>query len=882
MRGSQVRDEAFRSPRQKVRIPISTSRVLTRGRVFGLLDAAATSAGPGSMLHVCAPAGAGKTTVLAGWGRRIERTGAYVAWVALDSEDNDVILLWSAIVQALQISGAWPQDGAPDQATLAQRRSGATFVAAVVASLEMLTKPTFLILDAVEKLHSREALRSLNFLLRHIPATLHIVLATRFPPPLILPRLRLEGLLSEIGPESLTFTRDEARRLYENEGIELDSAELDLLMERTEGWAAGLRLAAIAVAGAPEPADLITDFTGDDRVVADYLAGEVLAHQPEPVRRFLLSTSVCGNLTADLASVLSGQENAGQILDRLQRANILVSHRGRGRPAYRYHPLLRGYLRAELSRRRPSAHRDLHRSAAEWFLAAGDPLHALKHGIAANDDKLVTMVIGKHGLQQVLDGKASTLRCVLETAPAHVLARPSVALVAAAAALDVGDVSAADRCVHQMNDLGHPPRSQRLRALNATVRLHRARMRGGVREALNAMTTTRAGETGDLDLDLLTLMNRGIAPGGAARQETATEDLWHALHLATDQQHSAAVVQCRAYLAAAAAVEGDLAQVRAQVTSGIDSARAHGWQNTSRCAYLYIWLAAEAYQRLDRKRARKYSLLAVDLMPEQTDASVELFTLILRAAITFDTADAPHDVVAAIRRHWLRLNGQDLSHMLCAYTAPTELRMALRVGEYAWAAEVLERLDNLLPPCGEHALLQALLQAHKGKVNSARRLLAPVVNGQLPAVVAHTVQDAWLLEAHLSEHSGDHQGSHEAIVHALAMAEPQHVLRPFLDGGRTVRALLSQGTGRFGRLERFATTVVDVLPASAVGPTDGLTDRELTLLAELPSMQTTGEIAEALFVSINTIKTHLRGIYRKLGVNHRRDAITVARRRGLL
>jgi LuxR family maltose regulon positive regulatory protein len=208
--------------------------------------------------------------------------------------------------------------------------------------------------------------------------------------------------------------------------------------------------------------------------------------------------------------------------------------------------------------------------------------------------------------------------------------------------------------------------------------------------------------------------------------------------------------------------------------------------------------------------------------------------------------------------------------------------MALQVGEYTWAVDVFERAQSLLPPCGEHALLHAMLQAHKGRLSSARRLLAPVINAEVPAMVPLTTIDAWLLETHLADRSADDQRAHEALLQALALAEQQRAVRPFLEAGPALRSMLARQAGRFGRLERFAETVLGALPSPSSGPHDALTDREQALLVELPSMRTAEEIADTMFVSVNTVKTHLRGIYRKLGVNQRRDAITTARRHGLL
>jgi LuxR family maltose regulon positive regulatory protein len=222
------------------------------------------------------------------------------------------------------------------------------------------------------------------------------------------------------------------------------------------------------------------------------------------------------------------------------------------------------------------------------------------------------------------------------------------------------------------------------------------------------------------------------------------------------------------------------------------------------------------------------------------------------------------------------------SPVLAAYLAPACQRMALRMGDHAWAVELLEWTASLPLPRGEHLLLHANLQACDGKTSSAQRLLQPILCGKVQTAVVPTLVDAWLLEAQLAHRVADTHRAHEALTQALAIAAPHHTLRPFHEAGESIRTVLANGIGRFGQLESFAATVLDTLPASAPTLIDGLTERERDLLVELPSMRTVEEIAESLFVSVNTVKSHLRGIYRKLGVNRRRDAVAVARQRGLL
>lgn len=864
----------------KVRIPATAATVLVRERLHLLLDAAVegTDVGP-SVTVVSAPAGTGKTTMLATWARqRIHRSGARVAWVSLDTEDNDPALLWTAILRALEVADA----GGTDELTPPVGEPYAPFLATLIASVERLSKPVVLVLDGVHDLAADDAVRTVNFLLRHSPATMPVVLITRFPPPLIIPRLRLEGRLREIGPDNLTFTAAEARLAYARDGVRLTEKELALLMERTEGWAAGLRLAAMSLEEARPPGELIKNLTGDDHMVAEYLIGEVVARQEEEVQQFMFATCVCRTFTARLAAELSQQENAGQHLDWLERTGVLVATRDRTGRSYRYHPLLRGYLRAELGRRQLSAMHQLHRTATRWYLAAGDQLRAIEHAGAARDDDLLTHLVAKFGLAQVLDGNPHRLRRVLDGARPHVLSRPSVALVAAATALDLGDLLAADRFLRTVDEAAHSLRTQRLRTFRATIEVHRGRLRGDAGDALAALKSTRAGKTGDLDVDMFTLLHRGVAVAWTGRHRAAEADLRQALHLAETQRRDVVRLQCETHLAAVAAVDGDLSAMGARARAALALAEDRGWADTSRCSFTYALLCADAYERAEDERARRFATLATDLLAGPVDPSIELFVRTIAAMVEFDTADDPHQVVTTLREHWQRCGGRTVAPTLVAYTAPAHQRMALQVGEYPWAAEVLQQVENLLGESGEQVLLRALLYAHKGKVGLTRRLIAPVLDRQVHVVSPSTPVHAWLLEAHLAARCDDHHRAHEALVVALSMTAPHEALRPFRDAGQSVRALLANGTGRFGRLDAFAAKVLAALPAAVPDPTDGLTEREQALLTELPSMRTAEEIAHTMFVSVNTVKTHLRGIYRKLGVSHRRDAITVARRRGLL
>ncbi|MEV0680037.1 LuxR C-terminal-related transcriptional regulator [Actinosynnema sp. NPDC050436] len=857
----------------KLRAPATAPVPVPRDRLLDALDEHTSGAHrPPPLTAVCAPAGAGKTTLLALWVRRLAERRAVdplapcPAWVTLDQHDNDPRHLWSAVREALAGAGC-----------AALPPAGAGFPEALIAASDTITTPVCLVLDDVHELTAPDAVRGLALLARHTPDRLRLVIASRTPPPLHLSRLRVEGRLREVRAVELAFTAAEAAVLLGNHGIEPAPDELDVLLRRTEGWAVGLRLAAMSLTTRGRPA-----FPADDRTVADYLNEEVLDHHPEHVRRFLLSTSVCDAVTPDLAAALSDRCDSGEILDRLDRTNALVSRVDQPGQWYRVHPVLRAFLDGELARTRPPARRRLHRVAAEWHRDHGRPLTALEHALSADHRDLAGDLVERTGLGVVLRGDGDRLHELLGRLPGHLTARPGVALVAATAALEACDVTAADRALERMDESPRLLRSDALRAFHAGVLAQRHRFPDPPPAPSDGLGRPPVGRSGDGDLDVLVLLSHGIAALRRGARTRAEEGLRRALDLALRGGLDYAALHCQVQLAVLAAARGELPLVEERARHAVEFAAERRWAARPAVIMAYVLLGLRSHLRHDRERAARFARLATDHLSEGADTTTGLAARSLHAVVTFDDADDPHAVVAELRRRWGAADDRSVAAPLLAYVAPTAQRMALRVGELGWAVELAERASAALGAGGETALLQAVVQAHRARSGQARRLLEPLLRGEVRAVAATTRVDAWLLEAVLVDRAGDRHRAHEALAKALALAEPLGVVRPFVDAGTPVRDLLGVGVGRFGRLDRFAGSVMPALPAQASGHVDPLTNRELDLLVELPSMRTTEEIADSMYVSVNTVKTHLRGIYRKLGVSQRRDAVVVARQRGLL
>jgi LuxR family maltose regulon positive regulatory protein len=859
----------------RLRIPAVAATSVDRPRLLAVLDDERGCAGPRPVTTVIGPAGAGKTTLLATWAVQ-QGNASRVAWVTLDAGDNDPARLWRAVREALLPSGNGSA-GAPSPADSASYGSLSALLAAVSAARASVC----LVLDEADHLRDPDALRDLEVLVRQTPDNLRLILAARSKPRLHLSRLRLEGRLLEIGMPELAFTRTEAESLFAHHRLPLAPDELDLVVGRTEGWPAGLRLAAMSLADDDTRPAKLAAFPAEDPAVVDYLTEEVLGSYSHDVHLFLRVTSICDVVSADLAAALTGRVDSGEILDSLDRGNALVDRTNEPGGWYRYHPVLRSVMRAELERRQLGAPRELHRTAAEWFRDFGRPLDALQHAVAAGHRDLIDELVRVHGLQEILSGRAEPLHRLLSDLPAGIPARPFTSLVAAAAALDVCDVPAADRYMSTVDGTIEPADPGQVRTLSANVTMHRARLDGQAArppDALESATDT----SGDPDLDTLTLLNKGTAILGLGDNGQAEQLLRQALRLATEGHRDHAVLLCLIQLAAVCGARGELSRMDEQAAGAIQYATERGWSRNPHCAPAYTMRSAQAYLRLDHYQAKKFSALAKEVLPPGVQPPAALAALTLDAIIALDGAEIAHAAADTVRDRWRRLGSSQVAPQLIAYMAPTAQRIALRAGWQDWAADVVEQVETRLGSSAEQALLLAELQASRAKLGQARNLLAPALSGDAPPVAVTTSIDAWLLEASLLGRTDDWHRAHGAVTKALSLAEPISALRPFRDAGPAVRDLLVKGIGRFGKLDRFVSTTLATLPASPAAPVDRLTSRELDLLVELPSMRTTEEIAESLFVSVNTVKTHLRGIYRKLGVSHRRDAVVVARERGLL
>jgi LuxR family transcriptional regulator, maltose regulon positive regulatory protein len=837
---------------------------------------------PAPVTLVSAPPGSGKTSLLATWVATVP--DGTIAWLSLDHHDDDPGRLWSGILGALRATGRFPVGARLHELIAPVGEVAPAFVDALVAEMAALGEPVWIVLDDVHALRRAQTLDSLALLIRRLDPGIHLVLASRSDPPVGLPRLRLEGRLRELRATDLAFTLEEAAAFLASREVDLPEAPLRALHERTEGWVAGIKIAALALQDAEDAEDFVERFSGDDHAVADYLVTEVLAALPTPTRDVLLRTSICTQISVDLAQHLTGRADAAAVLAELERDNVFTRRLGRGRDTYRYHELLRTYLAAELRRSEGDLERELHHLAADFYEHRGDFLHAMEHLARAGATGRLAGLAETHGIGAILDGRARRLVTTLVLLEHDDSTPVVVALLAAAAATSLGDLDAADRRLLRIDlDALAAGDDRGLAALAATVGAARARYTDRVDVALARLESTGAGHTGDRDRDLAALLHRGVLRLYLGRYADAVADLEHAADLARVTARTAVQVECLSFLAGSLASQGDLPGMRARAEQAITVAERRGWARSSALAHAYLLVAWAAYLRADTPTAQATTALAVASLGEHNEPDVELAVRSLEAVVAAD-GDDPFEAVQRYRRTFARLADAQMSPALLAYALPALVRICLDLGERAWAREFADAAPLRSPSPGEPTLLRAMLLADAGSTAAARRELDAITRHEAPCHLQTTEVMALVLAAELESRLGHPTRAQERLVEALRIAEPIDLVRPFLDSD-AARELLMAGRGRFGHHEPFVQRLTAAALSSAPPrhhEADRLTPGELAVLRELPSLLSLGEIATERCVSVNTVKTHLRAIYRKLDVTGRREAVAAARRRGML
>ncbi|MFE7224962.1 LuxR C-terminal-related transcriptional regulator [Nocardioides sp. NPDC057577] len=821
---------------------------------------------------------------MADWATRAAARGESVAWLSLHKQDDRPYEFWSALIEALVLAGLPGRTEQLDGLTPPRQVTEPRFVTKVVESL-LVAGVRWIVLDDVHLLHD-EALRGLDILLAELPPEVGLVMACRSEPSLALHRLRLDGSLSDVRGKDLAFTDVEALELFAASNLPMTADAISNLVGLTEGWAAALRMAVVAaMVGGDDPAEVVASFDGDVRSVIEYVLTEIVHRLDPELVEFLYATCAPHHLSIDLAAHLSGKPDAGALLDRLCTANALVSQSGDS-AWYRYHALLRSCLLAALARRDVEAPARQHRATAVWLDAHGEPASALRHAARGGDQDLLDDLLRANGLHMVLSGRADLVRRAIASRDG-LGTDQRVAVIAALAALEVNDLPAADDALSAA--IAAEASSERThRAMLAAAVVQRALAAGDVVAALQDSAILDVAMTGDTDVNLVVLAQRGPARMRAGDYLGAIDDLEQALVLARSHRYDQVVLETMSQLSGMTGARCDFNASIDWANQAIAFATERGWRDSPRLAYSYLLAAWTAFQTGDVQAQREYAELGLGALEGVNNVEVEVGVRSMHALATFEATTGRDRIAAAktFRRIWQIGSADHVSPALISFATPQEVRLALAVGHDDWAAEAAARVRRQMPGSAECMTLAAQILAATGRARDALAELEPVLDGTRPAHVPTTFVYAQVLAAALESSLDNDVRAFDALRRALEWAVPNRFRRPFIDLWPHLEPLLSRNRSRFGPAEDFVAALLTdhaELEDRATGVIGTLLSaREIDVLHDLPSRLTIPEIAQAEGVSENTVKTHIRSIYQKLGVNTRSAAVRTARERGLI
>jgi LuxR family maltose regulon positive regulatory protein len=570
-------------------------RLISRGDLLAALDRAALR----KVTIISAPAGSGKTSLLRTWADRLSPAHR-IAVIQVQRDQHDAQQFWLALLSAVRQASAPATRTEPPAAT--PGFNGRAMVDRVLSELTDQRGRLILIIDDLHELTSPDALAQLTRLLTSLPPNGHAVLTTRHDLPLHLHQPRLAGELAEIRAAGLRFSERETRELLEASGIALSGAGAALLYQRTEGWAAGLRLAAISLAGHPDPERFVAEFSGSDRTVAEYLLAEMLDRQPDDVKDLLLRTSLLDRINGELADLLTGRPGSERILLDLEDANAFVMSLDPERTWFRYHHLFGDLLRLELRRTLPQEVPALHRRAAGWLIQHGQVADAIRHIQAAGDWPEAARLLADHSFSLTMDGQAQTVRALLRAFPPGAPADdPELALIRAGQNLAQGrlDEAAAHLAVAESHAETAPPdRRHRLRVAIASLKLSLAARRGhlaSVTEQARFLDSPVSGQSDedialDIDLRAVALMNLGTVEASLALAD-AERHLREGAVLAREIGRPYLEVRCLAQLGFASRVR-PFATTRWRCEEVVALAERYGWGSEPWIAPALVTLAA--------------------------------------------------------------------------------------------------------------------------------------------------------------------------------------------------------------------------------------------------------------------------------------------------
>ncbi len=871
----------------KITVPALPPWAVPRPRIDRLIARGAQ----GPLTSVTGPAGAGKTLALALWAAAREGP---VAWVTLDAYDNRPKVFWSYLVAALRRAGVT----VPRSLSATSRGYAVDheFLLRFASAMAAQDPPVALVLDDLHLLTEPKTLDGLAYVLKNAGPGLKFVVSSRMDPLLPLHRYRLTGELTEIRAGHLAFTISESGVLLAQHGITLATESLESLTSRTEGWAAGIRLAAISMDGHDDPGQFVKELAAEDSAVAGYLVDEVLSVQPAQIRDFLLRTSILDRVSADIASELTAAGLDESVLPGLSRANAFVRPDGGG--WYRYHALFAAVLRLKLRRDYPEQVPDLHRRAARWYRRNGSLAEAVHHAAEAGDwplaartvlDELaVDQLVEPRGSEPLADGFRCMPRGQAWAEPQPLLIEAAIELSSAQGNPGGGSLGTAEAMLDRLPADAEIP----ARLAAALIRLARSQRTGDLAAAAAAAARAEvlleaipAGLLGQHPrMRAQVLAGRGTVEFWSGHLDEAAAALNAGVAAACTPDGEYERADCLGHLALMAALLGNLSHAAELAAAATPSPATDAEQPAgpvSAAAELALACVHLERNELSLTHGRlKRAECALQARPDKL-ISAAAGLVAARHELAEGRAWAAAETIGRVRQGWsppcwLEHRLTLLESRACGTTSdiPTAAGPGVCDG----------------PGCRPGA---AVALAHAWLAADNRQAARHALDGVATATEAPgwVRLEGWLLSARLSYDSGDRIRGRRSLENALRLAAPEQLRLPFVLERTWIRPAL-QRDPELARAYRQLLEPDLVRPGRAAAQRPGagpapliverLSEREREVLRHVSAMLSTAEIATEMYISVNTVKTHLKSIYRKLAATHRGEAVRRARQLELL
>jgi LuxR family maltose regulon positive regulatory protein len=882
----------------KLYIPPPRTNLVQRPRLIERLDEGLRP--DYKLILVSAPAGFGKTTLLSTWLRRADAAGA---WLSLDEHDNDLTRFLNYLTAALaQVAPDLIAAGGPAMPTGGPPPSFEAVLVPLINQLADLATPHVLILDDYHLISKPAVDEALVFLIDRTPPPVHVAIATRADPSLPLPRWRARTQLVETRADDLRFTRAEtAEFLQATLDLTLSEQDLDALDARAEGWIAALQLAAVSMEGREDVSVFVEAFSGSHRYLLDYLVEEVLEQQPPGLRTFLLRTAILERLSPALCdAVLEHPDRPAQeTLTALERSNLFVIPLDGERRWYRYHHLFQDFLRARLAVEEPDLPPVLHRRAAEWYASRDLADDAVHHALAAEDLDLAGTLIAAAYPSMLQSGEVATLKRWVEALPAP-RRRSDPALMLAHAwtrALSM-EIDETEGCLAELKRMAEahpdltPEQRRELRGEIATIRTVCAYPRGDM-EATIEYAEEALTELAEDEGVLRSVLSLYLGNAYSFLGQTDAASAAYGQAMASGRRSGNLLVAFSAMLN-----EGNLRRLRgrwpeaaALYQEGLAWAEAHQAQPLDGLAHVGLGLVH--WDRWETTQARHHLEIGVDRSRRIGAAYVEAMAARALACL------AQHQGNEEKALRWLEASlsaARGLTHATTAgFAAVLEAECQLARGDRDPLAQWLARRQSTRDLPANLRIEEAEVAAHArlvlGDANGALDDLAGIYREAESAGWTQHVVETLILQGQAHEALSERRQALLKLKEALELSRAGGFLRPLVQAGVSLHASLLEmaADSAITTEERvFLETVLTALdlpvepPVGAPELIEPLTEREMDVLRLLPTELSTAEIAEQLFISYHTVRTHLKHIYGKLDAHSRHEAVTRSRDLNLL